>query len=93
MTARRTPSRLSAPGNDPNGLPVAPILARFSDDELAAARRLARLHGHRHDLIGLDPAGAGWRFIRDAVVALGNKDPGRSPYAAMRVEMLKRTMR
>lgn len=69
--------------HDTNGLEIAPILARFSDEELAAARRLARLHGHRHDLIGIDPGNMGWRFLRDAVVALGGKDPGRSPYAEM----------
>lgn len=69
-----------ARGVDPNGMSLASIVDRFSEDELAAARRLARLNGHRHDLIGIDPGNAGWRFIRDAVVALGGKDPGRGPY-------------
>ena len=76
----------SQPGvTDHNGRDIAPILARFSEDELAAARRLAKLHGHRHDLIGLDPTGLGWRFLRDATVALGGKDPGRSHYGNRKV--------
>ena len=77
--ARETAQRAT----DANGLDLAPILSRFTDEELDAARRLARLHGHRHDLIGLDPGNLGWRFLREARVALGGKDPGRSPYAAM----------
>ncbi len=79
MIARRTPAadRIARPGFDPNGREIAPVLALFSEDELAAARRLVRLHGYRQDLVGLDPAGPGWRFLRDAVVSLGGKDPGR----------------
>lgn len=83
---RRAASLSSQPGiTDHNGLELAPILSRFSEQELAAARRLAKLHmptlqNSRHDLIGTDPAGSGWRFLREAVVALGGKDPGRSYY-------------
>ena len=68
------------PGHDVNGLEIDSVLARFSEDEIDAARRLAKRNGHRHDLIGTDPANAGWRFLCDARVALGGKDPGRSPY-------------
>ena len=80
--ARRAATSLSSqPGvTDHNGRELAPILARFSQEEIDAARRLAQLHGHRPTLIALDPAGAGWRFLRDAVVALGGKDPGRAYY-------------
>ena len=71
-------------GHDVNGRPLASVLDRFSEQEQAAARRLARLQGHRHDLVGVDPAGLGWRFLREARVALDGKDPGRSPFAQTR---------
>jgi hypothetical protein len=69
------------PGHDVNGMPLTAALSLFSEEEIAAARRGARLQGHRHDLVGVDPAGLGWRFLREARVYLGGKDPGRAYFA------------
>jgi len=72
--------RVEAAKRDINGRDTGPVLDRFSAEELDGARRLARLHmpNARHDVVGTDPTGLGWRFIRDAVVAQGGKDPGRN---------------
>jgi hypothetical protein len=69
--------KLSTRTHDTNGREIAQILAQFSEDEVAAARRLAKLHGCRIDVVGDNPAGHGWGYLRDAAVALGNTDPGR----------------
>lgn len=52
------------------------VLALFTEEELAAARRLAKADRNRWDVIGRDPTGAGWKFIRRALIVLRERDPG-----------------
>lgn len=67
---------INAPDLDHNGLDLGPVRALFTDEERAAAKRLARAHRNLPGTIDRDPAGQGWRWLRDAKIALRGIDPG-----------------
>lgn len=70
---------------DANGRDLAPLWALFSDEELRAAERMARIEKLSIHLLHRDPSGRGWRYLRLAQVALRGRDPGpryRDPAAA-----------
>lgn len=59
------------------GYHLKPVFDLFTTDEIRAARRLSKAHGYEWDTIGTDPRVYGWRFLRDAKIALGGKDLGK----------------
>ena len=67
---------IHAPDFDHNGLDLGPVRALFTDEERAAAKRLARAHRNLPGTVDRDPAGSGWRWLRDAKIALRGIDPG-----------------
>lgn len=65
-----------ARSRDVMGYRLAPVMALFTKDELAAAKRLAKATGYQWDCVGTDPRVTGWRFLRYAKIVLAGKDPG-----------------
>jgi hypothetical protein len=61
------------------GYPLAPILDLFTAAEVAGAKALATAHGWKWDCVGRDPRVNGWRFLRDAKIAISCVDLGERP--------------
>jgi len=63
---------------DVMGYRLAPVFDLFTKEEIAAAKRLANAYGYKYDCVGTDPRVCGWRYLRDAKIALSKKDMGES---------------
>jgi len=63
------------------GYKLKPVFDLFTKEEIKAARRLSKAHGYQWDTVGTDPRVMGWRFLRDAKIAISGKDIGDSASA------------
>lgn len=71
----RTDSRWPKRGRDCMGYALAPVLGLFTDEEIAAARRLSADKGYEWDTVGTDPRVTGKRFLNAAAIVLRGRCP------------------
>jgi hypothetical protein len=75
MSKVRTDGRFNRRGVDCMGYKLAPVLGLFSEQEIAAARRLSKAAEYLWDTVGTDPLVTGWRFLRSAAICLRGWSP------------------
>jgi hypothetical protein len=63
-------------GRDQMGYDLAPVMGLFTAAEIDGAKAIAKAHGFKWDCVGRDPRVMGWRFLRDAKIAMSGIDLG-----------------